>query len=287
MRQPWRFLDGLMIALFVGLAVYATRTVWADILELALRSDESSYILLALPVALWLGWLRRERIRFCRPNPTPLGAVVVLLGWGLMALGHERSIDLFRDTGALVVVVGAVYTVSGRDLFVRYAAAWGVLLFLIPVPGRIRHVIASPLQEASAVSTKFLLDLFGVATERHGNMLVVNGVDVAIAEACNGMRMVAAMALIAYAFVFSFPMRLWARLLLLGLSVPVAILANVVRLAPTSILYGHSTPDIANTFHDVAGWGVLGLALVMMWLVMALLRYLELPIEPYRIREEA
>ncbi|TVQ58850.1 MAG: exosortase/archaeosortase family protein [Phycisphaerales bacterium] len=287
MRQQWRFLDGLMIALFVGLAVYATRSVWIDIFALALRNDESSYIILAAPVALWLGWLRRERIRYCRPSPTALGAIVILAGWALMAIGNEYSIDLFRDTGALVAVVGAVFTVAGKEIFLRFAAAWGALLFLIPVPGRIRHVIATPLQEASAVSTQFMLDLFAVSVERHGNMLVVNGAEVAIAEACNGMRMVAAMALIAYAFVFSFPMRLWARLLLLGLSVPVAILANVVRLAPTSILYGHSTPDIANTFHDVAGWAVLGLALGMMWLVLALLRYLELPLEPFRIREEA
>lgn len=287
MRQPWRFTDGLMIALFVGLALYATRSVWSDIFALALKNDESSYILLGLPVALWLGWLRRERIRYCRPRPSPLGAVVILMGWGLMVLGNEYSIDLFRDTGALAAVVGAVYTVTGKELFLRYAAAWGALLFLIPVPGRIRHVIAAPLQEASAISTQFILDLFAVSVERHGNLLVVNGVEVAIAEACNGMRMVAAMALISYAFVFSFPMRLWARALLLGLSVPVAIIVNVVRLTPTSILYGHSTPDVASTFHDIAGWAVLGLALGMMWLVLALLRYLELPLEPYRVREEA
>ncbi|MCC6678430.1 MAG: exosortase/archaeosortase family protein, partial [Phycisphaerales bacterium] len=121
----------------------------------------------------------------------------------------------------------------------------------------------------------------------HGNVLVVNGTEVAIAEACNGMRMVAAMALIAYAFVFSFPMRTWARLLLLGISPVVAILVNVIRLLPTAILYGNSTPAFADAFHDVAGWAVLLLAMGFMWLVLALLRFLELPIAPYSVREEA
>ncbi|MDX2148554.1 MAG: exosortase/archaeosortase family protein [Planctomycetota bacterium] len=286
MRRSWQFVDGLALALLTGLALVATASIWGDIFALAARDDESSYILIAPGVALWLAWCRRDRIRYCLPRPSPLGCLAIVGGWGLMFLGHERAIDLFRDVGALLTVAGAVYVAVGRDIFIRFAAAWGALLFLIPVPGRLRHVIAVPLQQASAGVTQFILDVTGFAVERHGNMLVVNGVEVAIAEACNGMRMVAAMALIAYAFVFSFPMKWWGRLVLLGISPLVAILVNVIRLYPTTILYGHSTAEIADAFHDLAGWGVLFLAMGMMWSVLALLRYLEVPIARYNVREE-
>lgn len=285
--RAWRFSDGIKIALLVGLALAATQSIWNDIFALALRSDESSYILLAPAIAVWLAWLRRTRWRLCRPEPSMLGPVAIAAGWGLMALGHERAIDLFRDFGALVVVGGAVFTLTGPSVFLRFAAAWGALCFLIPVPGRIRHVIALPLQEASARATQALLDLFAVPIEQRGNLLIVNGVEVAVAEACNGMRMVAALALIAYAFVFSFPMRAWARVLLLAVSPVVAILVNVIRLVPTTMLYGYSTPDSADTFHDLAGWGVLLLALAFMWLILAFLKFLELPLIPYRVREDA
>lgn len=275
-----------MIALLVGLALTVTRPVWIDIVKLAVSNDESSYILIAPAVALWLAWLRRDRLRLCLPRPSPFGAVVVAAGWLLMVAGRERAIDLFRDFGAVLVVAGAVLAVTGPSVFFRFGAAWGALLFLVPVPGRIRHVIAVPLQQASAESTKFLLDLLAVPAEQHGNLLVVNGVEVAVAEACNGMRMVAAMALIAYAFVFSLPMRTWARLLLLGVSPLVAILVNVIRLLPTTILYGNADAGVASAFHDVAGWAVLLLAMGFMWLILALLRFLELPIAPYTVREE-
>lgn len=287
MRRAWRFTDGVMIAILLVLGAFATKDVWKDIFTLALRSDESSYILLAPAVALWLAWLRRERLRLCRPRPEPLAVLVIAAGWGLMGLGHEYAVDLFRDSGALLVLVGCVFAVTGLEVFVRFAPAWGALLFLIPVPGRIRPFAAVPLQQASAETTRFLLDLFAVPVDRHGNMLVVNGAEVAIAEACNGMRMVAALALIAYAFVFSFPMKPWARILLLGISPLVAIVVNVVRLLPTTILYGYSSSDIANAFHNIAGWAVLGIAIGLMWLVLALLRYLELPITPFGVREEA
>lgn len=287
MTRGWKFRDGVWMALLVGLAIIATRGIWLDIFALATHNDESSYIVLAPAVAALLGWLRRERLRFCKVRPTPLGACAIALGWGLIVLGHEKSIDLARDTGALLVVAGAYLSVLGVDIFRRFAPVWGALLFLIPVPGRVRHVIAVPLQQISAEVTKYLLDLFAVPAEQFGNLLVVNGKEVAIAEACNGMRMVAAMGLIAYAFVFSFPMRTWARVFLLAISPLVAILVNVIRLLPTTILYGYSSESIATTFHDVAGWAVLGLAIGMMWLVLALFRFLDLPISPFRIQENA
>lgn len=287
MRRSWRFTDGLLIMGLLALALIATREVWADIFDLAKRSEESSYIFLAPPMAVWLAWLRRERVRFCKPQPSPLGAVAVALGWLLIVLGQDRAVDIARDVGALLVVVGAVLTVTGTSVFVRFAAAWGGLLFVLPVPGRVRHIIAAPLQEASATITHRLLDLCAFPVEQKGNMLVINSVDVAIAEACNGMRMVAALGLIAYAFVFSFPMRPWARILLLAVSPLVAVLVNVLRLVPTTLLYGYSTTDIASTFHDFAGWGVLLVAIAIMWCVLALMRLLALPIVPYSVREES
>lgn len=287
MINSWTFRDGVALAVLLVLACLATRPVWLDISSLALASEESSYILLTLPVALLLAWRRRERLRLCRPRATLLGAAVIGIGWGLIALGRERAIDLSRDLGALLVVAGAVFTVTGPDVFHRFSAAWCALLFLIPVPGRIRGIVAVPLQEVTADVTAFLLNILAFPVEHRGNLLIVNGVEVAVAEACNGMRMVAAMALISYAFVFSTPMRLWARLLLLAASPIIAVLVNVVRLVPTSLLYGYSSHDTADMFHDLAGWGVLALAMGAMWGLLSLLSYLELPLATYRVRDSA
>lgn len=285
MRRAWRFSDGVRLAVLIGLALVATRDIWKAIFELAIRSEESSYILLAPAVAAWLAWLRRVRIRFCRPDPSMVGPIMIALGWGMIHLGHEVAVDLLRDLGALVIVAGAVVTVAGPSILIRFAAVWGALLFLVPVPGRIRHLIAVPLQQSSAAATEWLLVLFGAPVERTGNVLLINGAEVAVAEACNGMRMVAALGLVSYAFVFSVPMRAWARVLLLALTPVVAILANVLRLVPTSLLYGYTGADVAGLFHDVAGWGVLLVALLVLWLTVLLLRYLELPLAPYAIRE--
>lgn len=230
---------------------------------------------------MWLFWVRRERARLTAPTWSLWGAPVILTGWGLAWYGFGQGHLIFQHFGALMMVFGAALTVLGVDFVVKFAPAFGALAFLMPVPGMIRHRIALPLQEATANVTHFLMELFGQPVSVAGNVLRINGHDVAVAEACNGMRMVSALGLVAFAFVFSTPMRNWVRLLILTLSPLVALLVNVIRLGPTVLMYGYADTEAAELFHDVSGWAVLGLALAMLWGVLALLRWLEVPIAPF------
>lgn len=280
-RRTWRFSDGVLWIGLTALAVIAAWPIWKDIADIAINDPESSQILLAPIVVVWLAWVRRGRARFCRPEWNVYGPVVVVGGWLLAIHGFQNGFQLFEHAGALLMAFGAGLSVIGWKTVWRFAPAFGALLFLLPVPGRIRLRIADPLQTASAWISEQILLIFGVGVERLGNVLRINGQDVAVAEACNGMRMVAALALISYAFVFSTPMRTWVRVLILALSPLVALFVNVLRLTPTALLYGYSTSEVADTFHDISGWAMLLVALGMLWLVLATLRWLEAPIEPY------
>ena len=155
-----------------------------------------------------------------------------------------------------------------------------------PAPFTLRLAIADPLQEISAKIAHFGMELFGVAVAREGNVLLVNGFEVAVAEACNGMRMVAALALVSFAFVFSVPMRNSVRIGILAISPLVAIVCNVIRLVPTALLYGYANHDVADTFHDLSGWLMLFVALGILWGVVSILRWVEIPVAPYEVAPE-
>jgi exosortase len=282
----WKFVDGVLLSLLVGLAIAVTRGPWSDIAGWAWRDDEQSHILLGLPIAIWLFWVRRDRLRYTPPRRTLLGPLAVAIGWGICWYGFRSGTDIMWHGGALMMVGGAILTIVGVDFVLKFLPAFGALAFLLPVPGRIRHAIALPLQEVSARVAEFIMVLFGVPIERAGNLLTINGHQVAVAEACNGMRMVAALGLVAFAFVFTVPMRTSVRLLILALSPVVALLVNVIRLVPTALLYGYGTKASADLFHDLSGWGVLLLALGILWAFLAMLRWIEVPIAPYAVAED-
>jgi len=281
--NPWRTADVALLLTLSVLAVAATWPVWVEVFATAAHSPEDSQIFLAIPVALWLVWLRRARLRTCGPARTFAGPGLILVGIAFERVGIATATEVARHLGVILVVLGGVLTIAGVRTMTAFLPAVLALAFLMPVPGRVRQQIALPLQEVSASLSQEALNLFGVAVERSGNLLIINGQQVAVAEACNGMRMVSALALISFAFVFSVPMRHPIRFLLLALSPLIALLVNILRLIPTVLFYGYTDEGTADLFHDLSGWAVMALAIAMLWGLLSVLRWIEIPIDPYPV----
>ncbi len=276
-RQGWRPEDALVGALLLAAGVLAQRAAWADIVTIALLDEESSHIFLVLPVALWLAWLRRSRLRACRARGRWIGPAVVAAGFVLGAVGFQLSMQALWHAGAVVVAVGCLLSVLGRDVLVQFLPSFAVLAFLVPVPGMIRQAYSIPLQGAAARLTHFSVELFGVLAERSGNVVIINDMPVAVAEACNGVRMAFALVLVTYAFAFSVPLRNYIRVLILALSPAAAILCNVIRLVPTVLLYGKAPLAWADAFHDISGWLMLPIAFFGLMAVERALRWALVP----------
>lgn len=285
-RRAWSFSDGLWLGILVLVAVAASFQIWQTILTIGWQDPENSHLLLAPFVAAWLVWVRRERLRFVRPETSLAGPFVIGLGWISARVGYLNEIEIAEHGGAILLVFGAALTMLGPRVIRLYLSAAAALLFLLPVPGRVRQAVALPLQEHTAQITHYLLTAIGIPLERGGSVLTINGTEVAVAEACNGMRMVTALMLITFAFVFSVPMRQRIRLFFLILSPVIALLVNVIRLVPTVLLYGYASESVATTFHDISGWVMLFVALGILWAMLGLLRWLEIAVSPHPIGEE-
>jgi exosortase len=248
----------------VALAVAVTSDIWADIFAIATRDEESSQVLLVPLVVAWLVWVRRDRWRDCRVRQTWIGPPLVAVGWLLSTIGYHHAIQSFWHGGAVLVAVGCFLTVVGSDLLRRFLPVFVVLVFLIPVPGMARQQIAIPLQAVTAQLTQIACEILGFDVGRTGNVLNLNGVDVEVAEACNGMRMVFALILVSFAFAYGTKMPNYARLLIVLGSPLAAVLCNVIRLIPTVWLYGNLPEQVAVRFHDMSGWVMLPIAFLLL-----------------------
>ncbi len=252
----------LAIAGFVAaIGLWVTLDAWKDIFLLGTRDEESSHVLLAVPAALWLAWIRREYAAEARRTGMWLGPLMVAVGWFLFALGDVQLYQSVWHFGAILIVAGCIVSVFGREVFIRAWPAFAVLIFLIPVPAIVRAQIAPPMQTITAQMTAFLLQTMGEQVTLSGKVLIVNDVSVGIAEACNGIRMVFALALVCFFYAFSAALSTRNRLFIVLASPIVAITVNVVRLVPTVWLYGHTEMATAEAFHDFMGWAMMPIAL--------------------------
>jgi len=281
-RNGWTGQHLFALIGLVAIGFYVTFDAWLDIFLIATRDQEASHIFLVPIVAGWLAWVRRGRFRHCRPAGAILGPALVILGWAISSIGYHHAIQSFWHGGAVLVIIGCVLSVLGRDVLVRFFPVFAVLVFLVPVPGMARQQIAIPLQTATAHVTQAIFSLMGKHIERSGNVLTVNGVDVAIAEACNGMRMVFALVLVSYTFAFSTPLKTFARILVIVASPLSAIVCNVIRLIPTVWLYGHQV-NVAQSFHDMSGWVMLPIAFLILVGIIRVLRWALIPVTYYTL----
>lgn len=278
--QSWHF---VLAGALGAVAMWLCWATWLDIWSFASEDAEQSHIVLVPIVAAWMFWARRKRLRSVPPAGTFIGPVIVLAGWIMSVVGFNHDIQSVWHAGAVAMLVGAVLSVLGKHVLFQFLPAFVVLVFLVPIPGAVRQQISLPLQNATAICTHFILELFGVELMRSGNLLIVNGKQVAVAEACNGMRMVFSLVLVSYAFAFSLPLRSGVRALVLVCSPVVALVCNVFRLLPTVLIYGYSTDKLGDLFHDWSGWLMLPVGFFLLMGVIRVLKWALLPVMRFNL----
>jgi exosortase len=279
----WTAWHAVAATVMAVIGIVVTKAAWADIYLIASKDEEYSHIYLVPFVAGWMVWVRRLRFRHCKPVGTGVGVLVAALGWAISSYGFYQGHQSLWHGGSIVVVIGCVLSVLGKHVLFRFFPAVAVLIFMVPVPGMIRQKIAIPLQTWTAQISQIALEIFGVSVERSVNLLRVNGMDVNIVEACNGLRMVFALILVSYAFSFGLPLRNSVRFLVLLASPLAAIFCNVVRILPTIWLYGFQSKRVGDLFHDYSGWLMLPISFLILLGIIKMLRWAMIPVMRYTL----
>ncbi len=267
----------------VALSVVVQRDGWRDLANIALNDEEASHIFLVPIIVGWLFFVRRGRLRNCVGRFSFTGTLITAAGAWITYWGVGHGIQMSWHLGSVMMAAGCFITVMGFDFLREFFPCFLLLVFLVPVPSTMRIAISLPLEQFTASAVYNVMQILGVDVQRSGNLLSVNGVAVTVAEACNGLRMVFGLILVATAFVFGTPLRWQIRALILALSPLLAILLNIVRLVPTMLVFGHASHETAEAFHDASGWMMLPLAFLLLVGIQRLARWLCLPVMPCNV----
>src|SRR5262249_49418232 len=141
------------------------------------------------------------------------------------------------------------------------------LFFMVPLPFTVATLLSAPLQGLATVCSTFVLQTLGLPALAEGNIIRINDAHIGIVEACSGLRMLVVFFALSTGMALLIKAPLGDKLFLVASSVPIALVANILRITITGMLHEMVSSEIANIFfHDVAGWLMMPLALVMLWL---------------------
>jgi exosortase len=103
---------------------------------------------------------------------------------------------------------------------------------------------------------------------RQGNVIVLASMPLDVAEACSGIRSLLTLVTLAIMYGYLMETRTWVRVTLAVSAVPIAVVANSLRIFGTGLLVEYWDPDKAEGFfHAFSGWLIFVVALVMLYAV--------------------
>jgi exosortase len=261
--MPWR---QAVVVLTAGALVACYAPALRGMFEQWSSDEDMSHGFLVPIIALWIVWRERERRRTLKTEPNWWGFALLASAAGMQFVSL-LGVGLFAGSVAfLISVAGAVLCLGGCAWLRALAFPLVLAVFMLPKLAVVYNQVTLPLQLVASQLAAGMLTVAGIGVIREGNILDVGGHRVAVVEACNGIRYLISLGFMAVVFGYLSDSKPWMRLALLAAAVPIAILANALRVAAASWL----PPLEAGVPHAVSGWFIFVLCLATIMLLRQL-----------------
>jgi exosortase len=259
----WLLSLGILLAI-----IYAYRAIVWDLIVVWTTDENYSHGFLVPALSLFIIWKRREELKAQTICPHSLGLFVLGVGSTLLLLGSVMAGAYLERVSLIVMITGLVLLNFGIDITKVLLFPLALLLFMIPFPSLLLDRTTLPLQLFSAKLAATSLFEFGIPVLRMGNILTLPNLTLEVVEACSGIRSIQALATLSLAYAYFFYEGPWSKVAFLILSVPVAVIANAIRIIGSAVVGYHFGPDKAESFyHFFTGWFVFLIAFSFLVLV--------------------
>jgi exosortase D (VPLPA-CTERM-specific) len=211
-------------------------------------------------------WQERHRLARIAPRPSWSGVVVLAAALSLLIVGALGAELFLARTSFLFLLAGGVILFLGWSFLRAVFFPWAFLFLMIPIPVILFNQIALPLQLLASRVAAQTLPLMGVPVLRAGNIIQLPSVTLEVAQACSGIRSLMSLLTLAIIYGYLTEKRLWVRWVLALASVPIAVVANSVRIIGTGLLAQYWDAEKAEGYYH-ASWGLI------IWILSLLLLY--------------
>ena len=251
-----RMTRSLAVALLLAAGVlWLYHEVLSSLVRQWASDDNYSHGFFVLPLAAFFVWERRHSLAAATPRPSLSGLALIIASLCLLIAGL-LGVELFLTRVSLLgTVAGIVLFVWGREHFGILAFPLAFLLLMVPLPAILFNQIALPLQFLASGVGETAIRLAGIPVLREGNVLQLPSTSLEVVEACSGIRSLVSLVMVAVVLGYFAERRIGARVVIALSAVPIAILANALRVAGTGLTAEWIGPSAARGFfHTFSGW---------------------------------
>lgn len=218
-------------------------------------------------------WRERHRLKSLPPRPSWSGLPLLAFAMCVLIVGQMGAELFLARCSLLLTGAGLILLFSGWSHFRAMLFPWAFLLFMIPIPKIIFNQITLPLQLLASRVAAAALPVLGVPILREGNLIHLPSMTLEVAEACSGIRSLMSLLTLAVIYGYLMERRLWVRWLLTLSAIPIAVIANSLRIIGTGLLVQYWGADKAEGyFHASWGWIMFIVSLLLLIALHGILR---------------
>ena len=241
-------------AVVAGIFALYYETVF-KLVEDWINLPDFSHGFLIPPVSAYLLYERRNRFSGMKPDGKWTGLMIVILGVLMLSFGYLAMEYFTMRISLLIVISGTVWFLLGREYLKQSLFPIAFLAFMIPLPSILLDKITFPMQLIASQMATGTLMLTGIPVLREGNIIQLANVSLEVAEACSGLRSLISLLALSVIFSYLSQKTFWKRAVLVASTIPIAVIANVFRVAGTGILADYYGSSVAQGyFHEFSGW---------------------------------
>ena len=238
-----------------------------------LSHSDNSHALLVPLISLYFLWEKREAMRHFPVQGSSQGLVLLVVCLAIYFVSYVGGIAFFARLMLVAALIGLVWGYLGTPMLRLLAFPLVFLFFMVPIPDTLLGMVSFPLQLAATKISAGLIQFCGIPVYREGNMLFFLQTQLEVAEACSGIRSIMSLTMISVVFAHMTPGSGWCKAILILAAIPVAMLANILRISGTGVLAHFFGDRIARGFlHEFSGLAVFLFGLVLLFLVYRVLR---------------
>ena len=261
-RLPDLILWAGLAAVIVPTMIFVGRSTWSE--------EQGAHGPIILATGLWLIWNQWGEVRHLA-KPPKIWRPLVLFAITVPAYLLTRITQIVELEGYAMyaMVVVAIYALTGGLVLRALAFPLIYLAFAFPPPETLVYTLTLPIKVAITQSSIAILQAFNYPIGGTGVMIQIGQYQLLVAAACAGLNSIISLSALTLFYIY-FMHRNNRRLqiLLLLFVVPVAVLANFLRVMILIMLTYHAGEAAAQSFiHDLAGITTFVLALSMIFLV--------------------
>lgn len=224
-----------------------------------------------------LGYLiwRRKQLNLADCRVDWRGLVVIAAGAATYVAGAYLYLDVLAGGAFLVALAGVVLLLGGPAALKWAGPAVAFLVFMLPLPYQVETALGQPLRRFATLGSTWVLQTAGFPATAEGNVIVLENGRINVVEACSGLSMLMIFLAISTGMAIVIKRPLLDRLAVVASALPVALAANVVRIASNGVAVELWDIETAHRlFHDQGGWLMMPLAVCMLWVELWVLRKL-------------